>query len=125
MMISKKTGFVWVALIGMAIASCSNDSESDLLELPGDNPDNGDLVTYTTNVKAIIDGNCLGCHSSPPRNGAPFALTTFSQVSARANSILTAMSRANGTPAVMPPSGRLPQATIDVIDQWIQDGTKQ
>lgn len=124
-MISKKIGFAFLALACITITSCSNDSESDLLELPDENPGSGDLVTYTNDVKSIIDGSCIGCHSSPPRNGAPFALTTFNQVSSRANSILTAMSRANGTPAAMPPSGRLPQATIDIIDQWIQDGKQQ
>ncbi|GAB5476232.1 MAG: hypothetical protein Mars2KO_43310 [Maribacter sp.] len=124
-MISRKIGIVLLALASISITSCSNDSESDLLDLPDGNPDNGDLVTYSNDVKSIIDGNCLGCHSSPTRNGAPFALINFSQVSSRANSILTAMSRANGTPAAMPPSGKLPQATIDIIDQWIKDGTQE
>lgn len=124
-MISKKIGLAFLALASITITSCSSDSESDLLELPDEIPSNGDLVTYTNDVKSIVDGSCLGCHSSPPRNGAPFALTNFNQVSTRANSILTAMSRANGAPAAMPPSGRLPQATIDVIDQWIKDGTEQ
>lgn len=124
-MISRKIGIVLLALASISITSCSNDSESDLLDLPDGNPDNGDLVTYSNDVKSIIDGNCLGCHSSPSRNGAPFALINFSQVSSRANSILTAMSRANGTPAAMPPSGKLPQATIDIIDQWIKDGTQE
>lgn len=124
-MISRKIGIVLLALASISITSCSNDSESDLLDLPDGNPDNGDLVTYSNDVKSIIDGNCLGCHSNPTRNGAPFALINFSQVSSRANSILTAMSRANGTPAAMPPSGKLPQATIDIIDQWIKDGTQE
>ncbi|MFS4446892.1 hypothetical protein [Maribacter sp. 2307UL18-2] len=124
-MISRKIGIVLLALASISITSCSNDSESDLLDLPDGNPDNGDLVTYSNDVKSIIDSNCLGCHSSPTRNGAPFALINFSQVSSRANSILTAMSRANGTPAAMPPSGKLPQATIDIIDQWIKDGTQE
>ncbi len=124
-MISRKIGIVLLALASISITSCSNDSESDLLDLPDGNPDNGDLVTYSNDVKSIIDGNCLGCHSSPTRNGAPFALINFSQVSSRGNSILTAMSRANGTPAAMPPSGKLPQATIDIIDQWIKDGTQE
>lgn len=121
-MILKRTIIAFAALASISLVGCSNDSEDDLLEIP-DNE--GELVTYTGNVKAIIDGSCLGCHSNPPQNGAPFALTNFSQVSSRASSILTAMSRANGSPAAMPPSGKLPQSTIDVISQWIADGTKE
>lgn len=121
-MISKRTIIAFVALACLSIASCSSDSEDDLVDVP---ENEGELVTYTGNVKAIIDGSCVGCHSDPPQNGAPFALTNFSQVSSRASGILTAMSRANGSPAAMPPAGRLPQSTIDVIGQWIADGTKE
>ncbi len=80
-------------------------------------------VTYDGAVKAIIDNNCLACHIDPPVNGAPFPLTNYTQVSSQAALILTSISRTSGSTAAMPPSGRLPQSTIDIIDQWIQDGT--
>ncbi|MDJ0645371.1 MAG: hypothetical protein QNJ57_05230 [Flavobacteriaceae bacterium] len=98
------------------LASCSSDSEDDITPPPQG------AITYDDNVRAIINNNCLACHIDPPVNGAPFPLTNYDQVSSRAAQILTAISRQAGAAGAMPPSGRLPQATIDIVDQWIQDG---
>jgi len=115
-----------LAISALLQLSCASDSEDDLIEISEELDDSeSGVVTYSGNVKAIIDGSCIGCHGSPPTNGAPFSLTNFDQVSARATAILNAMSRSTGSPAAMPPSGKLPESTIDVIDQWIKDGTKE
>lgn len=109
---------ILLALITVVfLVSCSSDSEDEITPPPQG------TVTYDGDVKAIIDGACLACHIDPPVNGAPFALTNYAQVSSRAAQILAAISKQSGATAAMPPSGRLPQATIDIIDQWIQDGT--
>ena len=105
-----------VALTLLLTMSCSSDSEDPMPPPTGP-------VTYEGAVKAIIDGQCLACHIDPPVNGAPFPLTNYNQVSSQAALILTSISRQSGATAAMPPSGRLPQSTIDVIEQWIQDGT--
>jgi hypothetical protein len=52
-------------------------------------------------------------------------LVTYQQVSARANNILSAMSRQNGSAGAMPPSGRLPQNTINQIQAWIDNDLKE
>ena len=98
--------------------SCSSDSEEDLAP-----PANEDVVTYDGNIRNLIGSNCLGCHSSPPQNGAPFSLTNFTEVSSRAGSILTAISRQSNEARSMPPAGRLPQSAINLVEQWIEDGT--
>ncbi|SHG46355.1 hypothetical protein [Flagellimonas flava] len=107
----------------VVVASCSSDSEEDLVPTD-DDPTNG-TVTYEDNISSLIGGSCLGCHSSPPTNGAPFSLTTFSDVESRASGILTAISRQTGEPRAMPPGGRLPQSTIDLVDAWIDQGTPE
>lgn len=99
---------------------CSNDSESDLIEAQ----DPSISITYTNTIQSIINNNCIGCHSEPPQNGAPFPLTNFNQVFTRAENgqLLRAISRQTGEARAMPPSGRLPQATIDMVNQWIEEG---
>ncbi|GMN09037.1 hypothetical protein MTsPCn9_05070 [Croceitalea sp. MTPC9] len=121
----KTTKLFSMLFIGFCILSCTNDSEDDLIAIDQEQGNGGGEpgetgVTYANTVRAIIQNSCVGCHADPPRNGAPFALVNFQQVSSRANGILSAMSRDNGS-GVMPPSGRLPQNTIDQIQAWIDN----
>ncbi|HET8735967.1 MAG TPA: hypothetical protein VFM69_05185 [Pricia sp.] len=99
--------------------SCSNDSESDLMERDTDSP-----ISYQANIRPIITNNCLGCHSSPPVNGAPFPLDTYDRVRNQTENgnVLVAITRQTGESAAMPPTGRLPQGTIDLIVQWAEEG---
>lgn len=106
-------------LVSLLFGSCTNDSESDLRE-----PDSPTAVSYEANIKQIMGNNCVGCHNDPPVNGAPFALNTYERVRDRTEkgNLLAAMKRQTGEPAAMPPSGRLPQATIDLIEKWAHEG---
>ncbi|WP_420604063.1 hypothetical protein [Flagellimonas sp.] len=120
----KKTLMLFSSLVILAtIAACSSDNEDDLTGTD-DDPGNGE-VTYTGNIRAIMTSSCVGCHSSPPTNGAPFSLTTFNDVQSRATGIIGAISKQAGEPRAMPPGGRLPQATIDLFQDWIDADTPQ
>jgi hypothetical protein len=99
---------------------CTNDSTSDLI----DNTVGGD-ITYNNTVKGIVQNNCLFCHTSPPQNGAPMQLTTYADVknAVMSRGLLDRISRPQGSQGMMPNGGqRLPQATIDKIFQWAQNG---
>ena len=126
----KTTKILLIICCVALLSSCSYDSEDDLVatetigEEDDENP-SANLVTYDNTIKAIVDSSCISCHSSPPRNGAPFALVNFSQVSGRANGILNAISRQSGAAGAMPPAGRLPQTTIDAFAEWIENGTPE
>ena len=116
-------------LVSLLVFSCTNDSESDLLDpIPdsveevGDDETADDAITFSTDIQPIIASNCLGCHSNPPRNGAPFPLVSFQQVSSRSGAVLRTVSLQTGQPTAMPPSGRIPQASIDLINEWIEGG---
>lgn len=97
--------------IALFIYSCSSSSEDDII-------DPGNKTTYNANVKSIMSSSCTGCHGNPTSNGAPFSLTTYGEVKPRAAGILAAISS-----GAMPKGGsKLPQSTINIIDQWIKDG---
>jgi hypothetical protein len=112
---------LFIIVILTTLSSCSNDSTSDLTTPTN----NAVTIKYSTDVSAIINNNCLSCHTSPPVNGAPMQLTTYDDVK---NAILTRglidrISRAQGEGGMMPNGGtRLPQATIDRIIKWQTDG---
>ena len=118
----RKIKLMLLSLLTLGVYSCSNVSESDLIDSANDPMDPNALVTYDDTIVPIIQSACLGCHTDPPVNGAPIPLINFNQVDQRAGMILNRMSLQSGAPGAMPPSGRLPQATIDLVDQWITDG---
>lgn len=111
--LSKITYFLLITLI----ASCSSDSTEDIIDQPKDPIGE---ITYTSHVKSIIDSKCVGCHANPPKNGAPSSFVNFTQVDGKSSGILKRMD--GGT---MPPSGRLPQETVDIIKEWIKQGKKE
>ncbi len=111
-------------LTALAIVySCSSDSNEDVAPVTDPEPDPTNKLTYTDDVKSIIDGRCIGCHGSPLMNNAPFPLLTFAQVDDKASAILTRISIPAGETGIMPPVGEpLTQTDINTIDQWIKDG---
>ena len=110
-----------LCFLTLILFSCSNNSEDDLIDSPILLPN--EKVTYIADIKTIIDNNCIFCHSNPPVNGAPISLITFQDVSGQANTILSRISLQAGQGGAMPAGGpRLPQAAIDLVQQWITDG---
>lgn len=118
----KKNIFYLMALfLIIGISACSNDSEDDLIN----QMQNPDPITYTDDVKAIIDNNCLNCHSDPPTNGAPIPLVTFDQVknSTENGTLISRIQSQAGQSGAMPLGApRLPQSLIDIVVQWQADG---
>ncbi len=97
------------------IFSCSGGTD----DVSQPDPDPNAKITYDANVKNIIGGNCLQCHGSPTANGAPFSLTTYTQVKGKVDIILT---RINSTSSPMPPTGQMPFNNRDIIQKWKDDG---
>jgi len=102
--------FLLVFIFSFVIISCSSDD---------DTPDapTVEKVTYTKNVKAIIDANCLACHGATLTNEAPVHLTSYEEVKTAGEKVATRV--ANGT---MPPSGPLSDTQKKVIADWKKDG---
>jgi mono/diheme cytochrome c family protein len=66
-------------------------------------------------VASLLQGSCQSCHSSPPRNGAPFALVTYADAKAHAAAATSAMSS-----GAMPPGGPMStSAQIQILQSWI------
>ena len=82
--------------------------------------------TYITDAKSIIDSNCVECHSNPPTQSAPMSLETYTEVVNAVNdrNLFGRIATTNQF-NVMPESGRLPDATILSIEDWIADGLVQ
>lgn len=115
-----KTSFLVLSFASI-LMSCTNDNPSTLM----DNSPMTGLTTYNQNVKSIIDNNCIVCHAAVPKNGAPMSLVTYDEVKNAVlnRGLINRISLENGDSSLMPRGGpRLPQATIDMIIKWQQDG---
>ena len=105
----------------LLLLSCTDDNPSTLI----DNQSSIGTATYNQNVKSIIDNNCIVCHASVPKNGAPMSLVTYDQVKNAVlnRGLINRISLENGNSSLMPQGGpKLPQTTIDVIKKWEQNG---
>jgi len=107
-------------LLAAILYSCSYVSEEDLtyeIIIEGS-------VNYEDNIKPIINSNCVSCHNTPPVNGAPMSLITYSNVkNAVENNDLIGRISTNDLSEVMPFGGpRLPQNLIDLLILWEQGG---
>ena len=103
------------------VAGCASDTQDDLIPIEPDPPA---LITYATHMRPIMSNSCVSCHSDPTTNGAPNALTTYTQVRfAVENENL--IQRMNNESAPMPPAGLLPKTTRDLVQQWLDDGFQE
>ncbi len=102
---------------------CSSSDDSETTPDPDTNPLPNKTTTYEGDIKAIVDVHCIECHSNPPTQGAPFSMETYQEVVNTMNNRDFILRVTSTSPInVMPPAGRLPQETIDLILDWEADG---
>ncbi|MFN1216844.1 hypothetical protein ACKW6Q_07620 [Chryseobacterium kwangjuense] len=76
------------------------------------------LVKYNTEVKTIVDNNCIGCHSATSFK----PLATYNDVKNNIDGILNRIQRPVGDPGKMPQGGALSQTQINTFIKWKADG---
>lgn len=112
----------------LTILSCggSDDENTEPPIIIDPDPIPGKTSTYNADVKPIIDTHCIECHSNPPTNSAPMSLITYADVlNAEEERELYRRIFTSSFTIVMPPpeeGGRLPSATIQIVEDWIADG---
>ena len=116
-LIMKKLLVLPMLLLFFVVTSCSSSSDDETIIIPA----NG--VTFTGNIKVIIDSSCLNCHSDPPVNSAPMSLTTYQDVKEAVMNRDLIGRVENGS---MPSSGdNLSAAQVQAIKDWEIGGFKQ
>lgn len=75
-------------------------------------------VRYNTEVKTIVDNNCISCHGA----GSFKPLATYSDVKDNIEGILDRIQRPNGDLQKMPKGGSLSQTQINTFIKWKADG---
>lgn len=103
----------------IALYSCESHTYDELL-------DKGEMqgpITYNGHIKAIIDNNCIMCHSAGGASSFR-PLTNYTQVreAVLTTNLLDRIQRQNGEEGQMPQTGRMPQDKINLILQWNAEG---
>ena len=101
-----------ILLLSVFFASCLTNVEEATIE--EEEPDACADITFATNVKPIIDANCIQCHGS---GGNSPHLTSYSFINASAASVKDAVASRR-----MPQGGSLTQNEIDAIVCWVENG---
>ncbi|MDH6251087.1 PBP1b-binding outer membrane lipoprotein LpoB [Chryseobacterium sp. H1D6B] len=99
------------------LASC----ESRTYEEISDNTPITEQVKYNSDIKTIIENNCIGCHS-PGGSASYKPFTNYDQVKAGIDNIIDRIQRPNGDPQKMPQGGSLSTSQINVFIKWKADG---
>ncbi|MFK8061246.1 MAG: c-type cytochrome [Polaribacter sp.] len=98
-------------LVGILFTSCIANVEETLIE----DPVGEQITSFKDKVKPIIDSRCTVCHS--PSGGTSPDLTNYANINGKSSRVKARVG--NGT---MPPTGALPQAQIDIIVKWVDEG---
>ena len=109
--------FMYIISSAVLLIAC----ESRTYEEISDGTPVVETVTYTKDVKPIIDANCISCHS--PGGSASFQpWTSYNQVKNNITNIIDRIGRPNGDPQKMPQGGSLSPSQINIITKWKADG---
>ena len=79
------------------------------------------LVSFELDIEPIINQNCFSCHSGSAPSGNVL-LENYTQVSDSIYKIIEVISLEENSSNLMPPGGKLPNCSIEQIEQWIEDG---
>ena len=97
------------------VVSCTSHTY-DEISLPVANP------TYSVNIEPVFKANCTECHNS----GEQFPpLENYTEVrAATENGKVLCRIDGKSCGSIMPPSGRMTQGTINMINLWATNGYK-
>jgi len=105
---------IYILFSAVLITACDSRTYEEVSE----NTPIVELVRYNQDVKAIVDNNCVSCHSA----GSFKPLVSYNDVKNNIEGILDRIQRPNGDPGKMPQGGSLSQTQINVFIKWKADG---
>jgi len=78
------------------------------------------VVTYQSDIRSIMTNHCITCHAGPaPNAGLDLSNYQNTRFSAENGGLVPRM---NDAVNPMPPVGKLPATSLQLIDKWVADG---
>lgn len=113
-------------MLGLITSSCYYDNEQDVY--PFDASQNCDTlnITYTNTIKAVLDANCVSCHSaSNPSGGVTLDSYQTVSVVAANGKLYGSISHQSGYTAMPQGGNMLSDCNLSKFSAWINDGYPQ
>ena len=114
----KKIIFSAIVLISVLIQSCDSKTYEEISLVT--NP------TYTKNIAPLMTSKCTSCHSPSTSTDQQPYLTNYNEVKEQIQNgdVLCIIDNPEACfySDIMPPEGRMPQTTIDMITLWKDQG---
>ncbi len=87
--------------------------------------DSTSATTYSAVIAPMIQTQCIGCHQGANPSGG-VVLSTYSNVTSAVNSmgLVDAVNGVNGR-SQMPPSGRMSNCNVALLERWVRAGMPQ
>jgi len=121
----KQTVKISLLLLLAFINGCYYDSEEKLYPQLSTSCDLSN-VTYTANVKPILQASCLSCHSNSKagNSGGGVKLENYADVLISVNSgkLMGTINHAIGYQAMPQGGGKLTDCEINQLQKWIDNG---
>lgn len=121
------TTLILIVLFALFISNCDKKvAKQTPNTTPPPAPGACDTITYTKHIAPIMASGCSNSSNSCHGSGSPFAdLSNYTAVKAKAEAGRIKARAIDANPSVMPQSGKLPQAQLDLISCWLNNGYKQ
>ena len=101
-----------MVLVGIVIVSCDSNTIQEIQPVV-ENP------TYNANIEPIFSAKCVSCHGINEQNPP---LTNYTQIKDAIENGDVLCRIQNECGEVMPPSGKMSQTLIDMINNWAAQG---
>ena len=115
-----------VFITSAVIFSCSKKSEDPISQdSGGGNACDTVNMTYSGNIKPILQANCYSCHGNGQINGG-VTLDSYAGVKAVADNgkLISVITHAPGFPQMPQGGAKLSECNINKIRDWINRGTQ-
>lgn len=99
--------------------ACSDSDENTKVDCTGIAP------TYNTGVSAILNASCatVGCHDNISKtSGYDYSNYTAAKNSAASDKFLKSIKHQSGAEKMPSGGSKLPDATIKILECWVQNG---
>jgi len=111
-----------IVMVAFFSQGCLKDNEEDLF--PDTDCDTTGTISYANDIVPTIESQCYICHSGQAQSGGGIILDTYTNFSAYAPLVVTAISKQPNEAKFMPQGGsRLDDCFITKLQVWINRGS--